>query len=89
MNLDLDAFEERAAIMEFDGGMSRFNAETMAAKRQGLQRREVMDAIGKRNSAQARDHREAMERHGAGDLPGVQPASEEQARPVPECDVQT
>jgi hypothetical protein len=76
---DLDAFEERAAIMEFDGGMSRFNAETMAAKRQGFQRREVMDAIGKRNSAPARDQREAVERERHDNLPGVQPAPKKEA----------
>jgi len=85
---DLDAFEERAAIMEFDGGMTRYQAETRAAQRQGFQRREVMDAIGKRNSAQARDHREAMERDGTHHMPGVQPGKEEQARSVSERDVQ-
>lgn len=45
---DLDQFEERAAIMEFDGGMTRFRAETLAAQAQGKQRREVLDEIGKR-----------------------------------------
>jgi phosphoheptose isomerase len=29
---DWEAFEERAAIMEFDGGFSRADAETLAAK---------------------------------------------------------
>lgn len=29
---DREAFEERAAIMEFDGGLSRFEAETLAAR---------------------------------------------------------
>lgn len=79
MRPDLDEFEERAAIMEFDGGMTRFQAETRAAQRQGFQRREVMDAIGKRNSAQARDHREAVEREHHNHLPGVQPAPEKEA----------
>lgn len=32
---DIDAFEERAAIAEFDGGLARFEAEDMAAKCQG------------------------------------------------------
>lgn len=31
----LDDFEERAAIVEFDGGMSREKAEAFAAKLQG------------------------------------------------------
>ena len=46
--IDLDQFEERAAIMEFDGGLSRFRAETLAAQAQGRQRKEVLDEIGKR-----------------------------------------
>lgn len=32
---DLDAFEERAAIVEFDGGLSRGDAERIAAQDQG------------------------------------------------------
>ena len=40
---DREAFEERAAIMEFDAGMSRFAAETEAAKAQGKTRWEVLD----------------------------------------------
>lgn len=30
--IDLEAFEERAAIMEFDGGMNRAEAEKAAAQ---------------------------------------------------------
>lgn len=33
---DIDAFEERAAIMEYDGGLSRFRAEDRAAQAQGF-----------------------------------------------------
>ena len=33
---DIDAFEERAAIMQHDGGLSRSRAEDMAAKAQGF-----------------------------------------------------
>ena len=33
---DIDAFEERAAIAEFDGGLSRKQAEDLAAKEQGF-----------------------------------------------------
>lgn len=32
---DIDAFEERAAICEFDGGLSRADAEDVAAQSQG------------------------------------------------------
>ena len=34
---DLDAFEERAAICEFDGGLSRADAEDIAAQCQGYE----------------------------------------------------
>lgn len=33
---DIDAFEERAAIMEYDGGLSRSEAENRAAQAQGF-----------------------------------------------------
>ncbi|WP_299355947.1 hypothetical protein [uncultured Shimia sp.] len=33
---DIDAFEERAAIAEYDGGLSRSEAETLAARAQGF-----------------------------------------------------
>lgn len=33
---DIDAFEERAAIMEYDGGLSRFGAKDKAAQEQGF-----------------------------------------------------
>lgn len=33
---DIDAFEERAAIMQYDGGLSRFEAEDRAAQAQGF-----------------------------------------------------
>ncbi len=32
---DIDAFEERAAIAQFDGGLTRVQAEDLAAQRQG------------------------------------------------------
>lgn len=83
---DRDAFEERAAIMEFDGGLSRFEAETQAAKAQGLSRWQAMEAIknedGKRNSAIGGDRGAAHVRHGSDDMPGVQRAAAEQGGPV-------
>lgn len=33
---DIDAFEERAAIIQYDGGLSRSRAEDEAAKAQGF-----------------------------------------------------
>ena len=33
---DIDAFEERAAIAEYDGGLSRSEAENVAARGQGF-----------------------------------------------------
>lgn len=38
---DRDAWEERAAIMEFDGGLSREDAERLAAQAQGFQIKDV------------------------------------------------
>jgi hypothetical protein len=86
---DFDQFEERSAIMEFDGGMTRFEAETVAAKAQGLQRWEALrHADSKRNPAPERDHRPAPAGQPANDLPGVQRGPEEQTRPVSERRVQ-
>lgn len=86
--IDLDQFEERAAIMEYDGGLSRFRAETLAAQAQGRQRKEVLDEIGKRNSARPSDHGEAVARHGQDALPRVQPRPEEQKGSLSQRDVQ-
>lgn len=45
---DIDAFEERAAIIQYDGGLSRSKAEDLAAQAQGFrdaaQFREVLTA---------------------------------------------
>lgn len=84
---DRDAFEERAAIAEFDGGLSRFEAETLAAKAQGLTRWQALEAIknedGKRNPASGGHHGSAHVRHGSDHLPGVQRAAAEQERSMP------
>lgn len=45
LNFDIDAFEERAAIIEFDGGLSRFEAETLAAQAQGVSRWQALEII--------------------------------------------
>jgi hypothetical protein len=81
LSIDRDQFEERAAIMQFDGGLSRFEAETQAAKAQGLTRWQAMEAIsngdGLGDYPAARDHREANDRHGQDGLPRMQRAAAE------------
>ena len=38
---DIEAFEERAAIAEYDGGLSRAAAEDLAARQQGFRNRDA------------------------------------------------
>jgi predicted transcriptional regulator of viral defense system len=74
MQIDLDAFEERAAIMQYDGGMSQYQAETEAARAQGKSRWEVLEyakRIG--NSAIGRHHCKADARDSSNNLSGMQP----------------
>lgn len=79
VTFDVDAFEERAAIMEFDGGLSRFEAETAAAQAQGVKRWEALDAIRKSNTGRGGNLGAAMERQrGEDDMPGVQSTSQEE-----------
>lgn len=89
---DIEAFEERSSIIEYDGGLSRFEAETLAAKAQGLTRWQAMEAArnAKRigNPAKARDQREAAQRHRPHHMPAVQPAPAEQNGPVFERELQ-
>ena len=33
---DIEAFEERAAIAKYDGGLTRLHAENLAARQQGF-----------------------------------------------------
>lgn len=89
----MEAFEERAAIIEFDGGLSRFEAETLAAKAQGLSRWQALEAVRNAermgNSQSARDHGQTAQRHGSNDLSAMQPTQAEQGRGVPKRDIQT
>ena len=85
--IDLDAWEERAAILEFDEQMTRFAAETEAARRLGCRRFEAINAKRDRDSERARDRREAVARDHANDMPEVQRGPEEQDRPLPQRDV--
>jgi hypothetical protein len=42
---DFEAFEERAAIIEFDGGLSRSHAELLAAQAQGYETAAALVAV--------------------------------------------
>ena len=53
--MDIDEWEERAAILEYDGVMSRFEAETLAARQMGYERWEVLDEKRKRNIKQSKN----------------------------------
>lgn len=71
--IDIEQFEERAAIMEFDGGLSRFKAETLAAQHQGYRRDEVMHEIRQRNSEGSGDRSSPVARgQCAGSVPELQ-----------------
>ena len=73
MGFDRDAFEERAAIMEHDGGLTRFRAETAAAAAQGVSRWEAIGDVARRVVEAARDQRSALARQASADnLPAMQ-----------------
>lgn len=86
-----DQFTERAAIREFDAGMSRFDAETAAAQEQGMARwqalqivKEHEDANGRGPAGAAGHQAHALDgQRDADDLPRVQPEPQEEARPLP------
>jgi hypothetical protein len=86
--LDRDAFEERAAIAEFCGGLSHFQAETLAAKEQGMTRWEALNAIRVGDTQGGRDIGAPRNRDAKGNLPAMQPASEEEDGPMLERHVQ-
>jgi hypothetical protein len=83
MTFDREAFEERAAIMEFDGGMTRFQAETRAAKAQGVSRWEAIGNVAGRLVERARDQRAMAGQSREDHVPGMQPHAAQEARPVP------
>ena len=85
--IDAVRFFELAGHFEFDEGETRFRAETLAAERIGFKRHEVISAIRQRNLARRGDHRFPDGWKPEGDMPGVQPASEEEAGQVPFGDV--
>lgn len=89
MQFDVDAWAERAAIMQYDGGMTRFAAETAAAKAQGLARWQAIKEVenaerggitgGHGHSPDAVDGE-----RDANDLPVMFSEPKEKNRPVPE-----
>jgi len=91
MAFDLDQFIERAAIREYDGGQSRFAAETAAAQEQGIARWQALQIIkdpghaDRGGPAVGNGHRaDALDgRRDADPLPGMQRGAEEKARSVP------
>lgn len=89
---DPDQFLERAAIMEFDGGLSRYQAEVEAAKAQGAPRwkalQEVQNAKRGGNSEQGRNIGQPLVRDSSDDMPGVQHDTAQQVGPVPVGNVQ-
>lgn len=74
---DADAFSERAAILEYDAGFSRFEAETLAAKYQGVSRLEAINAERSGNSAERGHNRPVARQSRQNDVPGMQPIEEE------------
>ena len=44
-----DALEERAGILEFDAGLTRFQAETIAARQHAMIRKEAFNENGARD----------------------------------------
>jgi hypothetical protein len=72
--MDVCSFEERSAILEFCAGMSRFEAETSAARAQGVTRWEALrHAERERDIAAASDHDTQANRNSQGDMSKLQP----------------
>ena len=86
-----DQFTERAAIHEYDAGMSRFDAETAAAQEQGVPRWQALQLVKEHEDANGRGLAGAVghQAHAMGgkrdadDLSRVQRQPQEEARPLP------
>jgi len=88
-DIDIEEWEERAAIMEFDGGMSRFEAETKAAEMRGRQRWEFVSAIRERDTAgDGAGARQVAGQQRKDNLPRVQRQQAQEERSVPQRDAQ-
>lgn len=86
---DADAFVERAAIREYDGGLTRFRAETLAAQDQGTSRWEALrhEANDIGDTPGTGHQRSVADGDAARDMPAMQPAQAQEDRPMPERDV--
>jgi hypothetical protein len=90
MTFCADQFEQTAAWLQYCDGMTQFQAETEAARRQGILRVEALRHAEKhkRNLAASRDRGEAPKRHSQDDMPAMQRGAKEQDGPMSERDVQ-
>ena len=85
-NFDPCAFVERAAIAEYCGGASRFEAETLAAQQQGVTRWQALKFIKDATDANGcgftgghgHQARSLDGQRNAGAVPGVQPQPKEE-----------
>ena len=92
MQFDTDAFEERAAIAEFCGRMSRFDAESLAAQAQGIERWQALKLMRDQANENRSGHSVGASASNAemagkprqNDMPGMQRGQEEKKRPLPE-----
>lgn len=89
MNLTVDLWLERAAIMEFGGGLTRFEAETRAAECYGTTRhqmiKELRDADGCGLAGGYGDPARALDgKRNAGSMPGVQSVAQEKDGSMPQ-----
>lgn len=73
--IDVDQYEQTAAWLEYCDGMSRFEAETEAARRQGKKRFEVINAKRNGDTTASGDKRQTTSRQSANHLSIVQSSS--------------
>lgn len=90
---DFDQYETTAAWLQYCDGMTRFQAETEAARRQGMTRwqmnREAANEKRERDSQRGGDNRQAMGGQRSADhMPGMQRGAAQEGRPMPERDAQ-
>lgn len=73
--IDVDQFENTAAWLQHMDGMTQFHAETEAARRQGVLRKEALQHVenSKRDTQGQRHHNAPDARHDAHDMSSMQP----------------
>ncbi len=78
---DITELHERAAIKEYDAGMSRFQAETEAAAEIGKKRWEIFtNANSKRNTQVRGNQPQQAQRNTKNAMPTMQPHQTEKER---------